>query len=94
MAAQYRTANIHLVKTGQAKTERYDDILPMEHPELLDAALDALEASRPGAMRTIANDLGLGEEMFELLTGRCLPAEPLPQDNPNVVALRPRLSSQ
>jgi Zn-dependent peptidase ImmA (M78 family)/DNA-binding XRE family transcriptional regulator len=94
MAAQYRTANIHLVKTGQAKTERYDDTLPMEHPELLDAALDALEASRPGAVRTIANDLGLGEEMFELLTGRCLPTEPPPQDNPKVVALRSRLSSQ
>ncbi|WP_262423317.1 ImmA/IrrE family metallo-endopeptidase [Brevundimonas denitrificans] len=42
--AQYRTANIHLVKTGQAKVETYDadDALPVEQPELLPSALSAL----------------------------------------------------
>lgn len=38
-AAQYRTANIQLVKTGQAKTERYDDRIALEVPELLYTAV-------------------------------------------------------
>jgi Zn-dependent peptidase ImmA (M78 family)/DNA-binding XRE family transcriptional regulator len=92
-AAQYRTANIHLVKTGQAKAERYDDEMPMEKPELLDRALDALEASRPGSVRTVAEDLGMGDGLFELLTGRRIPVEPLSKDN-KIVDLTQRLSSR
>lgn len=74
-AAQYRTANIHLVKSGQAKCERYDDQLPMEQPELLDAALDKLEKIRPGSTRALARSMGLGEGLFELVVGRRLPED-------------------
>lgn len=80
-AAQYRTGNIHLVKTGQAKVERYDADLPMERAELLDAAIDALEGSRPGAARELANELGLGDGMFGHVTGRALSAQVVATDN-------------
>ncbi|NFV79876.1 helix-turn-helix domain-containing protein [Magnetospirillum aberrantis] len=74
-AAQYRTANIHLVKSGQAKCERYDDQLPMEPPELFDAALDKLERSKPGSTRALARSMGLGERLFEMVAGRKLPED-------------------
>lgn len=86
-AAQYRTANIQLVKTGQAKAERYDDQLPLEEPELLGVALTALEGSRPDGLRHLAGKLALGAPMFELLTGRPLPPARVPIDDPKVVSL-------
>jgi Zn-dependent peptidase ImmA (M78 family)/transcriptional regulator with XRE-family HTH domain len=86
-AAQYRTANIQLVKTGQAKAERYDDQLPLEEPELLDAALRALDAGRPAGMRNLADSLALRAPMFELLTGRPLSPPPPPIGDPKIVPL-------
>ena len=86
-AAQYRTANIQLVKTGQAKAERYDDQLPLEEPELLDAALTALDAGRPGGVRNLADRLALRASMFELLTGRPLAPPPPPVGDPKIVPL-------
>ncbi|MGA0604675.1 helix-turn-helix domain-containing protein [Phenylobacterium sp. VNQ135] len=74
-AAQYRTANIQLVKTGQAKAERYDDQLPLEQPELLAAAMSALDACGPNALRRLGEGLDLSDTMFELLTGRTMPIE-------------------
>ena len=69
---QYKTGNIHLTKTGQTKVERYDADMPMERAELLDAAIDALEGSRPGALSELANELGLADDMFSHLTQRKL----------------------
>lgn len=86
-AAQYRTANIQLVKTGQAKAERYDDQLPLEEPELLDAALAALDAGRADGVRHLADRLALRAPIFELLTGRALPAARLAVGDPKVVPL-------
>lgn len=86
-AAQYRTANIQLVKTGQAKAERYDDQLPLEQPELLDSAMSALQQARPNGLRELASDLGISEGMFKLLTGRSLPPEYIPLEDPKVVPL-------
>ena len=71
-ADQYRTGNIHLAKTGQTKIERYDADLPMESAELLEAAMDALESIRPGALLEMANELGLAAPMFDHLTSRAL----------------------
>lgn len=78
---QYRTGNIHLAKTGQTKVERYDADLPMESAELLDAAMDALEGMRPGALTEMANELGLAQPMFDHLTGRTLSTSVVYGDN-------------
>lgn len=77
--SQYRSANIHLVKTGQAKFERYDDELLMEDPELLSNALAALERSKPHAIRRIVDDLGWADRLYQLIVGKALPL-PEPAD--------------
>jgi Zn-dependent peptidase ImmA (M78 family)/DNA-binding XRE family transcriptional regulator len=86
-AAQYRTANIQLVKTGQAKAERYDDQLPLEEPELLDAALAALDSGRPDGVRNLADGLALRGPIFELLTGQALPPPRPPVGDSKIVPL-------
>jgi Zn-dependent peptidase ImmA (M78 family)/transcriptional regulator with XRE-family HTH domain len=69
-AAQYRTANVHLARTGQAKGEAGDNDWPwQEEPELLDAALEALEAEAPGSKRSIALSLGLRPGALDELSG-------------------------
>ena len=88
--AQYRTANIHLVKSGQAKAEIYDNdgTLPVEQPELLPSALLALEQAMPGGGRAIARDLGLAPRMLELITGFHFPDPDPTIDDPKVVRLK------
>ena len=89
--AQYRTANIHLVKTGQAKVETYDadGTLQVEQPELLPSALIALDGAVPGGAGALASQVGLAPRMLELVTGARFP-EPEPTlDDPKVVRLRP-----
>jgi Zn-dependent peptidase ImmA (M78 family)/transcriptional regulator with XRE-family HTH domain len=69
-AAQYRTANVHLARTGQAKGEAGDnDWSWQEEPELLGAALAALEAEAPGSKRSIAFVLGLRLGALDELSG-------------------------
>lgn len=88
--AQYRTANIHLVKTGQAKVETYDadGTLPVEQPELLPAALSALNLVVPGGAVGLARDIGLSRTMLELVTGTVFDEQdPIP-DDPKIVRLR------
>jgi Zn-dependent peptidase ImmA (M78 family)/transcriptional regulator with XRE-family HTH domain len=75
-ADQYRTGYIHLSKTGQKKVERYDDQILAEEPELLPTALAALERSYPGAVRRIAEEAGLQDEMFGDVAGINLPQAP------------------
>lgn len=70
---QYRRANIHLVKAGQAKIEQHDDEIQMEQPELLNAALFALESSHGGSLNKIVSSIGIGSSVYEKLTGRKMP---------------------
>ncbi|CAN7282482.1 ImmA/IrrE family metallo-endopeptidase [Phyllobacterium sp. LjRoot231] len=86
-AAQYRSANIQLVKTGQAKIERYDDQMRLDEPELLAAAMNALSQNTPNGLRKLANDMALSYSMFEILTDRPLPPESTLDKNDNVVFL-------
>lgn len=72
-ADQYRTGHIHLSKTGQRKVEKFDDVLPLEMPELLPAAMTALDTAFPGAIRRIAVDAGLEDDMFSSVAGLALP---------------------
>lgn len=82
---QYRTANIHLVKTGQAKQEKYDDEMSLERPELLDAAFRALEARQRGSAYNLISSLGLSAGIFPLITG--IPLPPVTNLADNVVSL-------
>jgi len=81
-AAQYRTANIQLVKTGQAKTERHDDRIVIEEPELLSSAVAWLLKRDGIGLHRLLADLGMAPELFTRLTGQSL--QPLPD---NVVSL-------
>jgi len=88
-AAQYRRANVHLVETGHAKGELYDDDagrLPLEQPELLDHALATIDGAVPGGLHRIAKDLGLRPGLFGKLSGWNLPAGPGASSG-NVVSL-------
>jgi len=86
-ADQYRTGYIHLSKTGQRKFERYDDVIVSEEPELLTSAMTALEQASPGAVRRIASDAGLEDDMFQSVSGLGLPPEGT-MDATNIVAIR------
>lgn len=90
--AQYRTANIHLVKTGQAKVEKYDDdpSMPVEVPELLPAALAALPDAVYGGARAVGGEVGFGSIMLELVTGTTLPDLEPDVEDPKIVRLHPR----
>lgn len=81
-AAQYRTANIQLVKTGQAKTERYDDRIAVEEPELLNSAVAWLVKRDGTGLHRLLSELGMAPSLFTRLTGQ--PLQPLPG---NVVVL-------
>lgn len=75
-AAQYRTANIQLVKTGQAKSERFDQQIPLEEPELLSTALNWLAERDAVALHRLAAELGVTPPLFSLLTGLKIPSSP------------------
>ena len=81
-AAQYRTANIQLVKTGQAKAERYDERIAIEEPELLNSAVAWLADRNGVALHRLLSELGMAPSLFTRLTGQSL--KPLPD---NVVSL-------
>lgn len=69
-AAQYRTANVHLARTGQAKGEAGDNDWPWpEEPEVLRAALDVLEGEAEGSKRLLALSLGLRPATLDELGG-------------------------
>ncbi len=85
-ATQYRTANIRIVKSGQAKNERYDEEMPLEEPELLDRALERLNERGPSMLAGINERIGLGKKIFELVTGYKFPEKTIERDfGPNVV---------
>ncbi|WP_234840887.1 ImmA/IrrE family metallo-endopeptidase [Sinorhizobium meliloti] len=75
-AAQYRTANIQLVKTGQAKAERFDELVAVEEPELLRAAINWLSNREGIVLHRLLVGIGMTPEMFARLTGEHLPALP------------------
>ena len=77
-AAQYRTANVHLVKSGQAKAEKYDDVLEPEQPELLHSALGWLAERNSIGLHRMLNDLGITDLLFARITGFAVP--PLPSN--------------
>lgn len=80
-ADQYRTGYIHLSKTGQRRSERYDDQIPTETPELLTNAVNALERASPGAMFRMVDASGMQSDMFAHISGLELPENPASDEN-------------
>lgn len=80
-ADQYRTGYIHLSKTGQRRVEYLDDVIPMEEPELLKRAMNALETSFPGSTERLAREAGLGPDIFLKVSGLALPSMPAAETN-------------
>jgi Zn-dependent peptidase ImmA (M78 family)/transcriptional regulator with XRE-family HTH domain len=73
-ADRYRTGYIHLSKTGQKRFERHDDEIPVEAPELLPAAVRALDMAYPGASGRLIEEVGLEPDMFAHVSGLDLPS--------------------
>lgn len=65
---QYRTANIHLSKTGQTRTEDLDDHVPTDAPELLAASLSLLARSYGAGFGGLLKELGIKAKFLADLT--------------------------
>lgn len=72
-AAQYRRANIQLVKTGQAKAERYEERIAVEKPELLRAAIRWVSNRDVIVLHHLLANLGMSPELFTRPTGARMP---------------------
>jgi len=66
--SQYRTANIHLSKTGQTKSEDFDDKVPMESPELLPASIALLGSSYGAEFGGLLKELKISPDFLSSLT--------------------------
>ena len=83
-ADEYRRAQVHLSKSGQARVELLDDTLTAERAELLDLALQAM-GPRLG---DLAEALGVEPEMIEAITGAALRDVPKPGARPRLALVR------
>jgi len=65
---QYRTANIHLSKTGQTKEEKFDGLVPMDKPELLPTCLTLLAKTYGKNLGGLLSDMKIKPEFIAKLT--------------------------
>jgi Zn-dependent peptidase ImmA (M78 family) len=84
-AQQYRSANVQLNRSGQARFENYDDLVQMEEPHILKTAFNLLYDELHITFEGIAQRLGISRETLSQLTGLPIP-EQMPSSN--VVPLR------
>lgn len=75
-AAQYRSGNIHLSRTGQSKREDFDDAIPFEPSETLPAALSLLAKRKPIELQLLIDELGMKASTFSQLTDFPVPELP------------------
>jgi len=69
-AAQYRIANVHLRKKGESRLEIYDDrydLIPMEAPEAIPMAFEALEQNAPELIVRILREMQIDRPFLEKL---------------------------
>ena len=66
--SQYRTANIHLSKTGQTKSEWYDNDIALEKPELLGNCLKLLGDKYGAGLGGILEKLSINKAFLAELT--------------------------
>lgn len=88
-AIAYRRANIYLSKNGQMKNERFDDQIPLEEPELIHSAINAILEANPALFDAICGNLKIRATILERLFNRPLPLSTTPwQGGGNVVSIR------
>jgi len=68
-AQQYRSANVHLNRSGQTKVEKYDDRIQPEQPELLESIFDVLREQLNISFVAVAKKLGVSVAMLTEVTG-------------------------
>lgn len=68
-AQQYRSANVHLNRTGQTKVEKFDDLIQPEAPELLKDSFDAMRDLLGIRFSHVAKKLDISVEMLSEITG-------------------------
>lgn len=68
-AQQFRYANVHLNKTGQAKNEKFDEKILKEEPELLIGIFEILRDQLGMSFKYIADFLSIDPHMLSLITG-------------------------
>ena len=82
-AQQFRTANVHLNRTGQTKVERLDDQIPPEQPELLEHAFHVMRDELGIGFAHVAKKLGISVAMLSDITGM------QPTDESNLINVVP-----
>ncbi len=83
-AQQYRSANVYLNRSGQARIEKLDDIIPLEEPEILEMAFNLLNDELHISFQHVAKKLGVSLNTLSHITG--LPI-PISKENSNVVSI-------
>ncbi len=66
--SQYRTANIHMSKTGQTKSEWYDDKVNYESPEILGKSILLLGNTYGPDFGGLISELGISKEFLSDVT--------------------------
>lgn len=67
-AQQYRTANVHLNRTGQTKREKFDDQIQPDEPELLKNVFGVLKEELGIGFSHVAKALGVSTSMLSEIT--------------------------
>ena len=68
-AQQYRSANVHLNRSGQAKIELYDDQIEPEKPELLEKSFNLMREHLGISFHHVAKHLDISIELLSEITG-------------------------
>lgn len=68
-AQQYRSANVYLNRSGQAKTEKFDEEIKPETPELLESALKVMRDDLGISFSSLAKKLCISIELLRELVG-------------------------
>lgn len=68
-AQQYRSANVWFSKTGQTKSERGDDLIPIETPHVINQAIEILRDDLGINFYMLSKKLGVTPETLSEITG-------------------------
>ncbi len=73
-AQQYRSANVWLNRSGQSKTEKYDEAITPETPEILFTAFELLSETLGISFNAVAKELAVSADVLSQITG-IIPSE-------------------